>query len=418
MHPALPTAPAGTPALLWDIYCRVIDNFGDIGVCWRLARDLVNRGQRVRLWTDDARPLDWMTLGGERGSLQVLDWPTATMPSPLPELACGDVVIEAFGCELPTNIQCALAERHAQGRAARWINLEYLSAEPHAKRSNGLPSPVMSGPAKGLFKTFVFPGFEPGTAGLLLEQGLLQARAAQRTVEAVQTWRSRWGIAPGERVISLFCYEPPALERLLQRLSCCAEPVVLMVTAGRAQQALAQAWQQLGWPPITSAFSGNEGHPPATTIARHQGLRCVSLPWLTQQGFDQLLWHCDLNFVRGEDSLVRALWAGQPFVWQAYRQDGGAHHAKVQALMDVLHAPSAVRQWHGWWNDDALAAPFPEISSWPWDQPGWLRWISSQVGSLSQWCDLSQHLLQLVSADLDKTVGSRGEAVPVDRFKG
>jgi hypothetical protein len=23
--------------LHWDIFCRVIDNFGDIGVCWRLA---------------------------------------------------------------------------------------------------------------------------------------------------------------------------------------------------------------------------------------------------------------------------------------------------------------------------------------------------------------------------------------------
>ena len=32
--------------MLWDLFCRVIDNHGDLGVCWRLARDLAARGER------------------------------------------------------------------------------------------------------------------------------------------------------------------------------------------------------------------------------------------------------------------------------------------------------------------------------------------------------------------------------------
>ncbi|HAY11461.1 MAG TPA: elongation factor P maturation arginine rhamnosyltransferase EarP, partial [Thauera sp.] len=43
----------------WEIFCQVVDNFGDIGVCLRIARDLADRdGKRVRLWVDD-----WTVLG-------------------------------------------------------------------------------------------------------------------------------------------------------------------------------------------------------------------------------------------------------------------------------------------------------------------------------------------------------------------
>jgi uncharacterized repeat protein (TIGR03837 family) len=398
MHPATPADRADTPALLWDIYCRVIDNLGDVGVCWRLARDLAIRGQFVRLWTDDARPLAWMVPPAERASVKVLSWPTDAGESAQTP-ACADVVIEAFGCDLPISTLQALAQRHEQGRPARWINLEYLSAESHAKRNNGLPSPVLSGPARGLTKTFVFPGFEPGTAGLILEPGLLPSRRAARHNEAKHAWRDQWGVGTHERAVSLFCYEPPGLPLLLHRLATSPEPVVLMVTAGRAQQALAQAWQQLGWPCVDGHLRAVQDQSAPQSSLRYQNLRCLNLPWLTQQGFDQLLWHADFNFVRGEDSLVRALWAGQPFVWQAYRQDDGAHHAKVQALMDVLQAPTEVRQWHAWWNSDAVGSPFPEHKTWPWAQPGWSAWLSSQVESLSGWCDLSQHLLRLVASD-------------------
>ena len=81
--------------MLWDLFCRVVDNFGDVGVCWRAAADLASRGEQVRLWLDDASALAWMAPGGREG-VQVLPWESASA-----ENAPGDVVIEAFGCELP-----------------------------------------------------------------------------------------------------------------------------------------------------------------------------------------------------------------------------------------------------------------------------------------------------------------------------
>ena len=89
------------------------------------------------------------------------------------------------------------------------------------------------------------------------------------------------------------------------------------------------------------------------------------MPYLPQTAYDELLWACDLNFVRGEDSLVRALWAGQPFVWQIYPQHDGAHHAKLDAFLDWLDAPPSLRDFHHVWNGSAAAAlPAAQPNAW------------------------------------------------------
>src|SRR5438132_9646043 len=116
--------------LLWDLFCRVVDNFGDIGVCWRAAADLASRGERVRLWVDDPGALAWMAPQGRPG-VEVITWHATAADEATP----GDVVIEAFGCQLPD----AFVSRMAQAdRAPVWINLEYLSAEAYVARSHRL----------------------------------------------------------------------------------------------------------------------------------------------------------------------------------------------------------------------------------------------------------------------------------------
>jgi uncharacterized repeat protein (TIGR03837 family) len=57
------------------------------------------------------------------------------------------------------------------------------------------------------------------------------------------------------------------------------------------------------------------------------------LPFVEQERYDELLWACDVNFVRGEDSFVRALWAGKPFIWQIYPQQDMAHLKKLEAFL-------------------------------------------------------------------------------------
>ncbi len=321
--------------LRWDIFCQVIDNFGDIGVCWRLAAELGAQGHAVRLWADEASALAWMAPQGAPG-VQVLPWPDAA-----PADGPGDVVVEAFGCEIAPQFIATIAHHTcANGQNPLWINLEYLSAEGYVERCHRLPSPLMSGPGAGLTRWFFYPGFTPRTGGLLRERGL----AARQAAFDRDGWRTRHGIAPGDCAISLFCYEPPALPRLLDQLSTRAG-ARLLVTPGRATAAVKH---EIG----LQRLSGK----------RNQ-LSISYLEPCAQPAFDEMLWACDLNLVRGEDSLVRALWAGQPFVWQIYPQHDDAHHAKLLAFLDWLQAPASLRHFHGVWNGLETSGKLPTLDA-------------------------------------------------------
>ena len=310
---------------LWDIFCTVIDNHGDLGVCWRLTRQLRDAGQRVRLWVDDASALSWMApTAAQEPGIEVKAWAQASNAATLVALPPADVWVEAFGCEIPEAfVAHAVASR---SRQPAWINLESLSAEDWVPRMHALPSPVMSGPAKGWTKRFFYPGFTPDTGGLLREADLLERQQAFNQSNRA-AWRQRHALQlqPGGRLISLFCYEPAALPQLLQQLV--GTPDHLLVPPGRPLAAVQQALEGMHLQPRWSA-----------------------LPYTDQNGFDEMLWACDLNFVRGEDSLVRALWTGQPFVWHIYPQDDNAHHAKLEAFLAWLNAPESLRQFHRVWN--------------------------------------------------------------------
>jgi len=322
--------------MLWDMFCRVVDNFGDVGVCWRAAADLATRGEQVRLWVDDASALSWMAPEGQAG-VQVLAWPAEDAAIPP-----GDVVVEAFGCNPPAAFIAGMA---ATPRPPVWVNLEYLSAENYVERSHGLPSPQAGGPGAGLTKWFFYPGFTARTGGLLRERDLLD-RQARFDAPA---WLQAQGLAlrSQERRVSLFCYDNPALPALLDTLA--AEPTLLLATAGIAA---AQIQSLLG---------------PGLQRGR---LRAVVLPALTQRDFDHLLWSCDLNFVRGEDSFVRAQWAARPFVWHIYPQSDGVHAGKLEAFADrfLAQAPpgmaQAVRACWRRWNGNGGSMDLPDPAVW------------------------------------------------------
>lgn len=345
----------------WDIFCRVIDNHGDLGVCWRLAAELASHGEQLRLWTDDPSALAWMAPHGAPG-VTVIRW-----ADPASDIDAGDVVIEAFGCDPPAPFVARMAARAAP---PLWINLEYLSAEDYVERSHGLPSPQQQGPGAGLTKWFYYPGFTPASGGLIRE-----AHALDRADDS--QWLSAQGVAvrPGERRISLFAYADAPLEALFERLD--DQPTLVLLAAGAAQA------------PALALFDA-EGH-------RGRQLRAQPLRWFDQPGYDRLLRACDLNFARGEDSIVRAMWAGAPFVWQIYRQADGAHARKLEALLERLGAGSApelaasVRQlWRAWNGLGAWPSSLPDATGW---RALSLRWRESLAGQ----SDLGSRLLRFVA---------------------
>lgn len=359
------------PALRWDIFCRVIDNFGDLGVCWRLACDLARRGQEVRLWADDVSALAWMAPHGAPG-VEVRSWST---PIDLTGITPGEVLLETFGCEIDEAFVAGYVEYlSTSGRKCAWINLEYLSAEDFSARCHGLPSPVMSGPGRGLTKHFFYPGFTSDTGGLLREPDLL-ARQAHFDRQA---WLADQGMQwQGERLLSLFCYEPAGLCDLLRSLAHDTRPSSLLVTAGRASAAVRAELLRL--------------HALDPLWNQQQSLSFFYLPQLSQFDFDHLLWASDVNFVRGEDSLVRALWAGKPLVWHIYPQHDGVHAHKLDAFLDWLQAPASLRAFHRRWN--GLDGSGPDLPDAPFEPERWQDCLVQARAKLLKQDDLSTQLL-------------------------
>ena len=328
----------------WDIFCRIVDNYGDIGVTWRLARQLADEhGKTVRLWIDDLEVAGKLLPGLVPASasqmiegVEVCRWENAVLATP------AEVVIEAFACELPP----AYLEKMSNTQPM-WINLEYLSAELwivdfHAQASRH--------PSLPLTKYFFFPGFGPDTGGLLRERDLVKLREDfQHSPRAQQAFREKLGIPDSDALkVSLFCYPHAPLADLLHAMSLSDQPILCMVPESGVWPVLSQT--------LGSALKPGQ--------ALHKAnLAVLPLPFLTQDDYDKLLWLCDINFVRGEDSWIRAVWAGKPLLWQPYRQQEDTHLEKLAAFLDVYCAGmdkdevAALRECHAAWSTETFPEP-------------------------------------------------------------
>ncbi len=362
MMPANGPAMAGpdsTPTRA-DIFCRRVDNYGDIGVCWRLARQLTaEHGWRVRLWLDDLAAFCRLAPQADPradrqivAGVELVAWHDAMAAVPAP----GDVVIEAFACDPPPAFRDAM-------RASRplWLNLEYLSAEDWVASCHGLPSMQ----ADGLPKYFFFPGFTPDTGGLPREKNLDAARDAFQAQRGAQRdFLSGLGLAApalakweaGALLSTLFCYPDAPVNALAAGFAAHARPPAPQGASGAGRPVLMLV---------------PEGVAPALAPVAEAGVTIVRIPFLSQETYDHLLWCADLNFVRGEDSFLRAAWAARPLVWQIYVQEAQAHLAKLQAWLARYAPPPAARALIEAWNGAQPAGCAQDgVSTSPSPQPG------------------------------------------------
>ncbi|MTW11212.1 elongation factor P maturation arginine rhamnosyltransferase EarP [Pseudoduganella eburnea] len=350
------------PSLSLDLFCKVVDNFGDIGICWRLARQLQREhGIAVTLWVDDMvtfqRICAQVDLRAERqliDSVAVRHW--ASQEGEFTPAEVADIVIEFFGCDIPPGYIAAMAQRPQR---PVWLNLEGLSAEEWVEGCHSLPS---KHPRLPLTKYFFFPGFTEKTGGLLCETGLEAERKAYISdPAAVSGFLSSLGVTAAEAAamkVSLFCYPYAPVAELFAAWREAEQALTCLVPEGVANDAVA-------------AFLGAPAVPGAVRTAGALTVRV--LPFVPQQDYDKLLWSCDLNFVRGEDSWVRAQWAGKPFIWHIYAQDENLHHKKLRAFLQRYSAGSALDEFSLCWNGaapgnwpslwKALVTAMPEISA-------------------------------------------------------
>lgn len=308
-----------------DIFCQIIDNFGDIGVTWRLSKQLAQSyGYQVRLWLDQLdtasklipqlapyRPqahllneqnlqIDGVTLAYWQADQDLQSQPA-------------EIVIEAFACELPQSYQLNMVDN-----TVCWLNLEYLSAESWVEQFH-LQSSIQS--LNGLRKIFYFPGFTHKTGGLIRENSLIQ------DIENYQQIISQSKhLTTNKLKISLFTYPHAAVNALLSALTLAPYPIECHTPMTSIQANLAEFF--------ACAIQAGERY-------QRGNLTVVTSEFLSQDEYDHLLWQCDLNFVRGEDSLVRAIWAGKPFIWLPYQQSDDVHLDKLTAFLDLYWGKNA-----------------------------------------------------------------------------
>jgi uncharacterized repeat protein (TIGR03837 family) len=338
------------------IFCKVVDNYGDIGICWRLARQLQREhGVAVTLWVDDLESFRRICPEVEpRAALQqvagvvVRHWQGQDGDFTPADVA--DIVIEFFAVDIPPGYIAAMAQRATR---PVWLNLEGLTAEEWVEGCHTLPS---MHPRLKLTKHFFFPGFTDKTGGLLREAALDEERRQfLGDPAAVAALLGRFGVTQQEMAslkVSLFCYPHAPVAGLFDIWRRGAAPLTCLVPEGVAADAV-------------EAFLGAE--PKAGAHGTKGALTVRVLPFVPQPDYDRLLWACDFNFVRGEDSFVRAQWAGKPFVWHIYPQDENLHHKKLRAFLDRYAAGmDGLAAFSLFWNgavDAQLATLWPAVAA-------------------------------------------------------
>jgi len=388
-----------------DVFCRVVDNFGDIGVTWRLVRQLQREHNwSIRLWVDDLTSFQRLEARINLHALQqmiehieIILW-----GDPAPDLIPYPTVLCSFSCDLPATY---IAQLHQ--RPARWVNLEYLSAETWVEGCHGLPS--LRG--DGLSSYFFFPGFNANTGGLLRERNLLSQRDAwQKDLDGQRQLLERLGVsaaalaawqpqstassskseirpkrqsevqdlslppsvhAQTARLLTLFCYPHAPVTHLLDALCADSRASIVLIPQGVA-------------PELT-----------AMRLGSLQQVYIERIPFVSQPEYDQLLWIADLNFVRGEDSIVRAVWAGKPLIWQIYPQTEGTHLIKLEAWLKMSGLPADIQDLMRNWNADSVSADLPNRFAHAVNAEAYAQWSSHALAlshTLAQEADFAQAL--------------------------
>lgn len=287
--------------IFW-LFCTVIDNFGDIGVSWRLAKQLQQRlNAKVHLWLDDLNALATIVPNYQQHNIHIHPW-QESQAIDHHTLAIPTAIIETFGCRLPENLSSFIKQHQIA-----WLNWEYLSAEDWAVHTHTMPSLQNNGCAKYFWQM----GFLPQTGGLLRESDYNQQQC-----QANQTQSSTLNLY-------LFGYQSPIWAEWFR----CWQNLGIAMNIHLSGSQIIQSLKDKQIIPET-AFSGSPQYQLGC-------LKLIQQPFVPQDNFDQLLWQADILLIRGEDSFVRAQYSGKPFFWHIYPQDEQAHFDKLNAFWQL-----------------------------------------------------------------------------------
>lgn len=319
------------------ILCKVVDNFGDIGFVYRLAKNLckVNPSYQIRIITNDLKTFKMLApeLGNGGANIALFDSNDAATCRAEFCQRPPRVILECFQCGRPDWLEEILFDGVTR---AFIINIDYLTAEDYAEDFHKLKSGTRSALVK---KINFMPGFTAKTGGLILDaaatNNCLQAKDCAGGAGIVGKT-----ITEGAAETASKSKNAPATENGF--ITKTSGPQILMFSYPKDFAPIIRAilrWNKAAQINLAQG-AGKESFLAANENCLQDqkagGLFVRQMPFLSQEEWDKNLYAQDILFVRGEDSLSRACLSGKPFVWQAYLQEDNYQLVKVRALLERM----------------------------------------------------------------------------------
>lgn len=303
-----------------DIFCEIIDNYGDIGVVYRTAKELqkIFPKSKIRAFLnklDEFKKINSQVLDLPSQNIDGIEYITFDyLRDNANELLTAQVIIEAFGCQIPEEYM-----EIAYDNSELLINLEYLSAEDWIEDFHLQSSPLGRGKLK---KVFFMPGFTEKSGGVIADSNYLER--IQRVLENKEFYEKKYlsDIEDRENKIvgTLFSYEKN-FTPLLEDLKKLDKDVVILAMGEKTQDSLRK---------ILKNFSIEDFR----NSLKYGKIEIRFLNFLNQEEYEELINIVDFNFVRGEDSFIRAVLTGKPYMWHVYCQEEYAHMDKIEGFLD------------------------------------------------------------------------------------
>ena len=292
------------------VLCKVVDNFGDIGVVWRLCCQLSNQikkenlTSKINLIVDDLASFNKICNSVDFSkSFQVVD--EINIYNWNDEKLCYDefskndgenlsVILEVFQCGRPAWMEKILFEDKLN-RTVQIIMIDYLTAEKYAEDFHCLQSLTRSSKVQ---KVNFMPGFTNKTGGLIIDSEWEHFCDYQNNKTLLCfTYDRNWD------ALANACKKSNYIEKVL-------------IAPGK------------GFDSLKKSFYSN--------FIKDSNLKIEELSFMNQNEWDKMLKNCGVLFIRGEESMSRACLSGIPFVWHAYPQSDEYQLIKVRALLERM----------------------------------------------------------------------------------
>ena len=302
-----------------DIFCEIIDNFGDIGVVYRISKELkkifqnvririvLNRLEEFKAINKKVKDVDYQEIDG------LICVTEKYVKENMESFGVSDVFIEAFGCNVPEEYVKAAKEN-----SKLWINLEYLSGEKWIEDFHLCESLIDS---KTLKKIFFMPGFSEKSGGVIIDSGFLERMkyGKENRDEVFKKYFKDFDLKD-KFIGTVFSYEKN-FENLLETLKNYKKETVLLLMGEKTQKSFSEILKKN----LTEDY-GN--------IVKYGKITMIYSDFFSQEEYEEIISASDFNFTRGEDSFVRGIILGKPFMWHIYLQEEKAHMDKIKAFTE------------------------------------------------------------------------------------